>query len=348
MRETIKTNTGSERTKRADPIVYDQAIRFKQAFDSGGAIASVSTWCTGTAEIKFADKKTNPSVRVYGVDENYLSVSAYEVEFGRNFTSKEVLSGDHKVILGSEIVELLFNERGSTAMNQLVMIGSTRYKVIGVLKEKGSAVNNGADRRIFIPLTNAKQYYGFPNKSYSLMASVAQTQQIDAAIADAIGVMRNVRKLKVSESNDFDIRKSDGILERLKEMTTQLRMATAAIVFITLIGAAIGLMNIMLVSVTERTREIGLRKALGATSKNVLLQFLIEAVVITLIGGVVGIIFGMLMGFVIANHFNTQFIVPIPWMVLAFVVCVVTGIISGFYPAYKAAALDPIDSLRYE
>ena len=347
-RETIKTNTGSERTKRADPIVYDQAIRFKQGFDYGGALASVSTWCTSTAEIKFADKKTNPSVRVYGVDENYLDVSAYEVEVGRNFTANEVLSGDHKVILGSEIVEILFNERASAAMNQLVMIGSTRYKVIGVLKEKGSAVNNGADRRIFIPLTNAKQYYGYPKKSYSLMASVAQTTQIDAAVADAIGVMRNVRKLKVSESNDFDIRKSDGILENLKEMTTQLRMATAAIVFITLIGAAIGLMNIMLVSVTERTREIGLRKALGATSKNVLLQFLIEAIVITLIGGIVGIIFGLIMGFFIANHFDTQFIIPIPWMVLAFVVCVVTGVISGFYPAYKAAGLDPIESLRYE
>ncbi len=347
-RETIKTNTGSERTKRADPIVYDQAMRFKQGFDYGGAMASVSTWCTGTAEIKFADKKTNPSVRVYGIDENYLDVSAYEVEVGRNFTDTEVLSGDHKVILGSEIVDILFNKRASTAMNQLVMIGSTRYKVIGVLKEKGSAVNNGADRRIFIPLTNAKQYYGYPNKSYSLMAAVAQTTEIDDAIADAIGVMRNVRKLKVAESNDFDIRKSDGILEDLKEMTTQLRIATAAIVFITLIGAAIGLMNIMLVSVTERTREIGLRKALGATSKNVLLQFLIEAIVITLIGGIVGIIFGLIMGYFIANHFETQFIIPIPWMILAFVVCVVTGVISGFYPAYKAAGLDPIESLRYE
>jgi len=180
------------------------------------------------------------------------------------------------------------------------------------------------------------------------MAVVQNTAQLDKAISAAIGTMRNVRKLKVTEPNDFDIRKSDGILERLKEMTTQLRLATFAIVIITLIGAAIGLMNIMLVSVTERTREIGLRKAIGATSSNVLTQFLMEAVVITLIGGVVGILFGLGIGFGISHFMDANFIAPVQWMILAFVVCGITGVVSGLYPAIKAARLDPIESLRYE
>ena len=347
-RETIKTNTGGEMTKRADPIVFEQAMKFKEEFDKGGVTTAVSMYCLNNAELKFGKEKTNPTVRVYGIDENYLDVSAYDVELGRNFTVNEVMSGEHKVIIGSEIVELLFNEKPSAAMNQLIQIGATRYKIVGVLKEKGSAVNNGADRRVYIPLLNAKRYYGYADKRYDVMASVQQTTQLENAISAGIGVMRNVRKLKVAQENDFEIRKSDGILERLKEMTTQLRLATFAIVFITLIGAAIGLMNIMLVSVTERTREIGLRKAIGATSTNVLTQFLMEAVVITILGGIVGVIFGMLLGYVIAQYFDTSFVIPFQWMILAFVVCAVTGVVSGLYPAVKAARLDPIESLRYE
>lgn len=347
-RETIKTNTGGEMTKRADPIVFEQAMKFKEKYTQAGALTAISTWCTGDAEIKFGNEKTNPSVRVYGIDENYLDASAYEINLGRNFTDKEVLSGEHKVIIGKDIVDLIFKERPSAALGQTIQIGATRYKVTGVLSEKGSAVNNGADRRVFIPLMNAKRYYGYPDKRYGIMAVVQNTTQMDKAISYAIGTMRNVRKLKVSEANDFTIRKSDGILERLKEMTTQLRLATFAIVLITLIGAAIGLMNIMLVSVTERTREIGLRKAIGATSSNVLTQFLMEAVVITLIGGVIGVLLGLGIGFIISFYMGASFVAPVQWMILAFLVCGITGVISGFYPALKAARLDPIESLRYE
>jgi putative ABC transport system permease protein len=160
--------------------------------------------------------------------------------------------------------------------------------------------------------------------------------------------MRNVRQLKAAQKNDFEIRKSDSILEKLKEMTSTLRLATIVIASLTLLGAAIGLMNIMLVSVTERTAEIGVRKALGATRSNVLLQFITEAIVICILGGLVGIVFGILIGFGVSAATEGIFVVPWRWMILGIVVCVVVGMISGIYPALKASRLDPIESLRYE
>ena len=160
--------------------------------------------------------------------------------------------------------------------------------------------------------------------------------------------MRNIRKLKASEKNDFEIRKSDGILEKLKEMTSSMRLATIVIATLTLLGAAIGLMNIMLVSVTERTAEIGVRKALGATRSNVLIQFLTEAIVICILGGIVGIFFGIIIGVLVSFGTNSTFVTPWQWMFLGIAVCIVVGVVSGIYPALKASRLDPIAALRYE
>ena len=204
------------------------------------------------------------------------------------------------------------------------------------------------DRRVFIPLLNAKRYYGTAKRNYNLMTSIKDPTQMDNAVAEATGLMRNIRKLKASQKNDFDIRKSDGILQTLKELTTELRLATIAIALITMLGAAIGLMNIMLVTVTERTREIGVRKALGATRSNILWQFLMEAIVITLMGGLVGIILGIMVGVGLAVGIGGEFVVPYNWMALGIFVCVIVGSVSGLYPALKASRLDPIDSLRYE
>ena len=184
--------------------------------------------------------------------------------------------------------------------------------------------------------------------NYSLMTSIADPTRMDDAVADATGVLRNIRRLKAREPNDFEITKSNGMLEQLKEMTTELRVATIAIVMMTLLGAAIGLMNIMLVSVTERTKEIGVRKALGATQFNILFQFLMEAVVITLMGGFVGIILGILVGIGVAVWIKGVFVIPYFWIAFAIFVCLVVGTLSGLYPALKASRLDPIESLRYE
>lgn len=347
-RSTMRSHGGGRDSKPGPPITYRQSQEFKELFDFSGARVSVNTFCKWNSTLKYGDEKTNPNIRLIGVDENYFSVSAYTIETGRNFSRTEIETGSHKIILGRELVDLLFDKNSEKAIGQIIHVGNVRYKVIGVLESKGSSMNQSNDRRVFIPLLNAKRYYGYSNRNYSIMAAVQDPRSIEDAVSHATGTMRVVRGLKATESNDFDIRKSDGILETLKEITTELRIGTIAIALMTLLGAAIGLMNIMLVSVTERTREIGVRKALGATRFNVLMQFLVEAVVITLLGGLLGIILGTLLGFGLAALIDGKFIIPFNWMLLGIFVCVVVGVVSGLYPALKASRLDPIDALRYE
>ena len=217
---------------------------------------SISTFCTGSAEIAYGEEVTNPTVRVYGIDENYLKVSNYKLEEGRNFTFLEANEGSQKAIIGMDIVKELFDEKPERAMNKIIQINAARYKVIGILEAKGSTFGESQDRRIFITLTKAKQLYGYATKGYALNVSVKDAVKIDDAKLAAIGPMRNIRKLKATEENDFEIRTSDSIMSTLNENTQVLQIGSITIAMITLLGASIGLMNIMLVSVTERTRAV--------------------------------------------------------------------------------------------
>ena len=343
--ETIKS---SKRKKVSENILFDQATEYKDKFHYAGAVVSINTWCTGSAEAKYRDKETNPTTRLVGIDENYFTTSSYEMKEGRNFSINEMSSGNNKAIIGKDIVKDLFGGKDKKAIGQVILVDNNRYKVIGTLDQKGSSSGGSNDRRIFIPLLNAKKIYGYPTKHYEITTSIKNPVAIDDAVSSAIGRMRVVRNLTASEANDFTIRKSDGILNQLKEMTSSLRIGTIVIAGLTLLGAAIGLMNIMLVTVTERTKEIGVRKALGATSENILFQFMIEAIVICIIGGLVGIAFGILLGLGVTKLIDGVFVVPWDWMLLGIIVCVVVGLASGLYPALKASRMDPIESLRYE
>lgn len=335
------------RVRSAEVITYEEADRFK---DRMGTSARVSLRLTATsvAELRYQEEKTNPNVVVLGIDENYLDVFGFDISGGRNISPAEIRYAQNKALVGQDIVQSLFGGEASKAIGKTIRIGNLPFMVVGVLASKGASMNQNSDRQVFIPLLAAKQYYGSSRSNYEITVQVDRAEQMQEAIEAATGLMRQVRGLRISQPNDFRIVKSDSLLEIIRENTVTLRLAAVAIGLMTLLGAAIGLMNIMLVSVTERTREVGICKALGATRRNVLLQFLVEAIVICQLGGIVGIILGILIGNVVTILMEGSFLVPWDWILLGFVVCLVTGLISGLYPAMKAAQLDPIESLRHE
>jgi putative ABC transport system permease protein len=333
--------------KRGDNITLRQALEFKERLEFPATV-SVFGRATGGAVVKYGDEKSSPTVSVEGIDENYLNVHGIDINEGRSFTLTELESGHNRAIIGPDIVDLLFEGKTQTALDKTISIDNDRFHVIGVFESKGASMNTRADRKIYIPLMAERKYYGYPDKNYNITVAVDNTLNIDDAISESIGVLRNIRRLSAGEENDFEMFKSSGLMDILKENTATIRIATIVIGLITLLGAAIGLMNIMLVSVTERTGEIGISKALGATRRNIMIQFLTEAVLICQMGGVLGIIFGILIGFGVAKLVGGIFIIPWAWIILGIVTCMIVGLIAGMYPAMKAAKLDPIEALRYE
>ncbi len=346
--ENIKRGGGHRSRKISENISYEQAMEFKEKFHFAGSKVAVSVNCTRDATASYQDEKTDPSIQLTGIDENYFSVNAHEIEAGRAFTNTEISEGISRVVIGDGLVSSLFGGKKDRAVGKLIKIDNNKYLVIGTLKKKGATSSSSNDNNVYIPLYRAKIYYGHPNSYYNINAGLPNAMLMDDAISSAIGVMRNVRGMKPGDDNDFEIKKSDGVLQELKDMTSKLRAGTILIALITLLGASIGLMNIMLVSVTERTKEIGIRKALGATKKNIRTQFLTEAVVICQIGGLLGIVFGILIGFLVAHLIDGSFIIPWLWMLVAFIASVMVGVGAGLFPAIKAAKLDPIEALRYE
>lgn len=341
----IRIGGQGKRPKPFKAIRYEDAVRFKDSLKTPATVA-VSVFASGGSTVKNGSLKTNPNINVQGIDENGLASQGLNLSEGRNFSISEVEMGSNVCIVGSEVVDKLF--KNEDPIDKLINVGNNRFKIVGILVSKGSSMGFSGDRAVYVPLLKAKQINANANPSYTITVMVPTNDMQENIIGESTALFRNIRKVKISEPNNFEITKSDAVAQTLFENLAFVAIGGVAIGIITLIGASIGLMNIMLVSVTERTREIGIRKAIGANPKVIRRQFLIEAVVICLMGGSFGIFLGIVIGNLISLAMGGSFIIPWLFIFGGFVVCVGVGILSGYYPAKKASKLDPVEALRYE
>lgn len=341
----IEIGSARTRHKNYSRISYRQAIEFKNQFKEP-AWVSVSFNATGLSTVKYGSEETNPNVNLIGVDENYLAVSGYEVENGRNFSTDEIQLNRRLVLLGSEIAKDIFPV-GVDPVGKEVTVAGLKLQVAGVLKSKGASQVT-YDKICLMPVSTARQYFSRPNINFSISVMPLNPVNLDVLIGQAEGVFRVIRNLDPKDESDFNVVKSDTILNMLLKNIRYVTLAATLIGIVTLFGAAVGLMNIMLVSVTERTREIGVRKAIGAKTTTIKYQFLFESILIGQFGGVFGIILGILIGNGVSSMLRSSFVIPWFWVITGIIVCFIVGVVSGYAPAVKAANVDPIEALRYE
>jgi putative ABC transport system permease protein len=337
---------GGEREK-VNPIISYQNIReFIAIYEYPTTQTSLSFTGTRAAEVKFESEKTDPEVQIYGINEFYLENTGTEIENGRNFTIFDIQNNNKVCIIGSDFLKSLFVN--DNPIGKTISIRGVKFKVVGVLESKGSTFGNNQDLKVLIPIQVARGIFTEPNINYTISIMVKEKELLNAAQDEAIVTFRNIRRLSPIEKDNFGIERSDDLINRIASITGYLEVAAWIISIITILGSSIALMNIMLVSVTERTREIGVRKALGAKNATISTQFFIETIVIGQIGSVLGIILGILTGLAFSSFFESEFSLPWIPMIWATIITFVVAIIAGFYPAMKASKLDPIESLRYE
>lgn len=347
-RNVTKVKKGRrEKNSNLDKFIRKEDVEyFKSAYQFPSKV-SIYLRGPGNVECRFNDKKTNPVVTVWGGDENYLAVNGFTIEEGRNLNTLDVLSGRNVCLIGTNVATKLFGTHPEQCIEKIIRVSGVPYRVIGLLKSKGSS---GLLRQDDIIVTSYNSCRRLPNGSTSYLIGVMVNNviELDAAIGEATATFRAVRKLTPLDTDNFAIEKSDKFAELFISFLSSITGSAGAIGLITLIGAAIGLMNIMLVAVNERTKEVGLIKAIGGKRKNVRLQFLFESMIISLLGAIFGIILGVLVGNLFSIILKTGFVVPWFWVITGIVICSIVGLVAGIYPAMKAAKLNPIVALRYE
>ncbi len=333
-----------------EELTYAQASQFRNLFDNS-ATTSFAINAGFNSRLRFNSVETNPNIRVLGVDENYLTVSSFELSGGRNFTPEDIHLGMPWVILGSDVLVQLFGVDITPGMSigKEVSIDGVPFRVIGELSKKGSSFGmSGGDRQVFIGIQKARQVFTQAQNNVTITVLSDNVENLDADMIQAQNVLRRVRRLRPTDPPNFTMTRSDALANDVKKQLSMVSGVGVLIGIITLLGAAVSLMNIMLVSVTERTKEIGLRKSLGATSVGIRNQFLIEALVICQIGGIAGIILGISLGNAVGYFLGSGFIAPWFWIFVALIVSLFVGLVAGIYPANKAAKLNPIEALRHD
>lgn len=338
---------GNNEDQKVNPIIsYREVKEFESQYSFPSTQTAISFTGTGSAEIKYENEKTDPEIAVMGINQYYLINSGLEVEEGREFNVFDIRNNNNVAVIGSDFKDGLF--QGLDPIGRTISIRGAKFKVVGILESKGSTFGNNQDLRIFIPIQHARSIFSQPNINYNLSVRVADKQMLDAAQDEAITTFRNIRGLKPLQENNFGLERSDDLINRILQITGVLNIAAWIISIITIFGSSIALMNIMLVSVTERTREIGVRKALGAKKNTIATQFFLETLVIGQLGGILGIILGSLIGYAVATSLDFNFTTPWKAMLWATGITILVAILAGSYPAAKAAKQDPIESLRYE
>jgi putative ABC transport system permease protein len=355
--QVTKEKKGAKKDKVSNskvPITKDQAELFKQNYIFPAKV-SINIRGGNNNIVSLGNSKTNPTVQVQGGDENYAELNGYELSAGRPLNELDVESGRNVCILGSDLVKKFFNDNPENAVEKIIKVNNMPYRVIGTLESKGSTLGRSWDNIVITSYNNVRRFYlndpvspWNPTPSFVIQVKVPDVNQMDVAIGEADGTFRTIRRVNISDASNFVIDKSDRVVEELLSVLSFVTVAALVIGGITLFGAAVGLMNIMLVAVTERTKEIGLVKAIGGRKNSIRQQFLFESIMISLMGAVLGSILGILVGNVFSLVLNTGFVFPWGWLILGMLICTLVGILAGIYPAIKASRMNPIQALRYE
>jgi len=341
---TFNFGNANDRLRNRRDITYPIADRFKELM-SGSVRINLTIWRGGQRVIN-GDRKTNPNTDLCGTDENFITARNYEVAYGRNLSTEDVSLGRPICVIGDDVAKVIFPNEDP--LGRMMRINGQNYTVVGQLVPKGTSFGHSQDNLVITPITRFLAIYGRAGRSIGINVQAPSQAELSATQDKAIGFMRLVRELAPEDVNDFEILTNESLIASFNKIADGITVAAFLISAFALLAAGVGVMNIMLVSVTERTKEIGVRKSIGAKQNNILMQFLIEAVALSLIGGLVGVVAGVGGGSALAVFMNGALVMPWGWVAAGMLVCGGIGVIFGFYPAWKAARLDPIEALRYE
>ena len=341
----ISKGNPEEKFRNRRSITLAEGNEYKRLMEGQAAAICLKAFDYSGKPASYGNSKVQ-GLTVVGTNENFLVANSYTLGYGRNLSTEDVALGRSVVVVGARTEKKLFPNQ--TPIGKTIKINERPYQIIGVLSEKGSSFGKSQDDLLLVPITRFFNDFGYVNRTVNIATQSTSQATYNQTLDKAIGAMRQARGLKVGQDNDFEVYSNDTLVNAFAQIAGTIRIGAFVVSAIALLAAGIGIMNIMLVSVTERTREIGVRKAIGARKKDIVRQFLFEAVVLSEVGGLTGIIIGVLGGNGVAVWLDIAMVFPWAWALTGLIVCSVIGIGFGWYPAYKAASLHPIEALRYE